>query len=126
METLYQQGKLTDIEKAVLAEWHQYLTTNPRLDFKVDLIIYLRTSPEIAFSRIQKRQRTEENHISLDYIKTLHHLHENWLIYKTKFQPLPAPGVAITANEDLGILLDTEQVLERQVLEKIASHSSKD
>ena len=55
-------------------------------DFHTDLIVYLRTSPQVAFSRVQARSRGEENKISLEYIKDLHELHEDWLVRKTKFQ----------------------------------------
>ena len=42
-------------------------------------IIYLRCSPEIAYSRIQKRGRKEESNIDIDFLKTLHKYHESWI-----------------------------------------------
>ena len=55
-------------------------------DFRTDLIVYLRTTPEVAFQRMLNRSRQEECKISFDYIKDLHELHEDWLVRKTKFQ----------------------------------------
>jgi deoxynucleoside kinase len=43
-------------------------------------IIYLRCSPEIAYERIIKRGRIEEQHISFEYIKSVHKYHEEWLL----------------------------------------------
>lgn len=86
VENLYSEGKMTDAEHAVISEWFNFLVTCPQFDFHVDLIVYLRTEPETAYGRILARSRKEENKISLEYIKNLHELHEDWLVRKTKFQ----------------------------------------
>lgn len=62
----------------------------------VDLIIYLKCSPEKVMNRIKLRSRAEEKDISFDYIKSLHNLHEDWLIAK-KF-PVPAPVLVLDTN----------------------------
>jgi len=41
--------------------------------------VYLRTSPETCFNRIQKRARKEENKVSLTYLKSIHEKHDIWL-----------------------------------------------
>lgn len=49
-------------------------------DCNLDLIFYLRTSPETCLERLKRRGRHEEvSTISLDYLKNLHDLHESWL-----------------------------------------------
>jgi len=85
-------------EYDVLDEWFKWVIQN--LDIKVDLIIYLRTSPEVVFERVVKRKRDEEKIVSLDYIKKLHALHENWLYHKSTFS-LPAPVITINGNLNL-------------------------
>ena len=35
----------------------------------LDLIVYLRTDPEVAHARMTQRKRSEENTVSLDYLK---------------------------------------------------------
>ena len=45
----------------------------------VDLVIYLRTSPEVAYERLKARSRSEEKIVSLEYLQDLHNLHEKWL-----------------------------------------------
>lgn len=44
-----------------------------------NLMIYLRTSPETSLARNKSRNRTEEKDVSLDRLKILHQLHEQWI-----------------------------------------------
>ena len=44
--------------------------------------VYVRTSPEIAFARIQRRKRASEVGISLEYLQQVHAMHEQFLIKK--------------------------------------------
>ncbi len=71
VENLYQAGKMEESEYLVLSEWFNFLVTCPQMDFKIDHIIYLRTDPEVAYERIKKRSRVEENLIPLQYLKGL-------------------------------------------------------
>lgn len=46
----------------------------------VDLFIYMRCSPEKCYERLKKRDRKEEQDmIPMDYLKSVHDQHENWL-----------------------------------------------
>lgn len=51
---------------------------------QVDGVIYLRAQPETCFARCQKRNRSEESSISLEYLKTVHQKHEDWLATEEK------------------------------------------
>ena len=86
VENLYSHGKMSSAEYAVISEWFNYLITLPNLDFHIDLIVYLRTDPEVAYERIKARSRHEETRIPFQYLQDLHQLHEDWLVEKTKFQ----------------------------------------
>lgn len=59
-----------------------------RNSFWIFVLVYLRTDPEVVHKRISKRGRSEEDSISLDYLKSVHELHEDWLI-RGKFGPVP-------------------------------------
>lgn len=118
VENLYEQGKMTDAEYAVLSEWFNFLVTCPKLDFGIDHIIYLRTDPEVAYERVKKRSRHEENLIPKKYLSDLHELHEDWLLRKTKFQPLPAPVTIIDANQDLESIETQYHNLKDQLIRK--------
>ena len=79
-ENLHRSGMMATSELEVLNAWYEFLTgPDSNLDFGVDLIIYLRTSPEVAYQRLKARARAEEQIVSIDYLKELHQLHENWL-----------------------------------------------
>uniref|UniRef100_A0A0B6ZDN5 Deoxynucleoside kinase domain-containing protein n=1 Tax=Arion vulgaris TaxID=1028688 RepID=A0A0B6ZDN5_9EUPU len=97
VENLFKSGKMPEIEYIILTEWFDWIIKTQNL--QIDLIVYLRTDPEVLYSRIMKRCRHEEKGIPLDYLKALHHLHEDWLVHK-KF-PCPAEVLIIDANSAL-------------------------
>lgn len=69
-------GYITPEEFEVIKAWAKAIEDNRMTD--IDLAIYLRTTPGIAFARLQRRAREEENGISLAYLETVHGLHEHW------------------------------------------------
>ena len=71
VENLYKSGMMQDCEYRLINEWFNFLITY--MDFHVDEIIYLRTTPEVVHERIKKRNRSEEQIISLKYLKGLNH-----------------------------------------------------
>lgn len=68
---------LKPTQVAILKDWYQIAKQN--LNTKVDLIIYIRTKPELAMERLQSRGRPEEKNISTDYLKSIHELYDLWL-----------------------------------------------
>ena len=100
VENLFKAGKMQASEYEVISSWFEFLNSRMHnVDLGVDLLIYLRTSPEKAMERMQKRSRGEENLISMSHIRDMHQLHEEWLI-DSKY-PRPGPVVVINADEDL-------------------------
>lgn len=99
VENLFRNKLLKHEEYVILDEWFQYIVNNEH-NVNVDLIIYLRTDPEVVYERILKRGRNEEKNITLDYLKSLHELHEEWLLNRSKFA-IPAPVITIDANSNL-------------------------
>ena len=76
-KNLYETQQLNDIEWKLYTNWFEWLSET----FNVEpcLFIYLKTTPEMCFKRLQKRSRDEESTVSLDYLKLLHNKHETWL-----------------------------------------------
>lgn len=62
----------------VLEAWYEFIFQTYQVD--VDVIIYLRTSPEISLRRMMKRGRMGERVVELAYLEKVHQLHENWLL----------------------------------------------
>lgn len=75
----YRQGFMTEQEWSIYLTFFEYLTRHCQKPLG---FIYLRTAPEIAYERIQKRARVSESGISLDYLKQLHACHEEFLVEK--------------------------------------------
>lgn len=82
--------KLSPVTFQIFDEWYQYSLKKSRID--VDLIIYLRTSPEVALHRISKRGRGEEAGVTLEYLQQLHELHDNWLLKNQNFKVMILDG----------------------------------
>lgn len=115
VEKLTKDGVLSPEHNAILDEQFKWMHEN--VDFSVDLIIYLRCSPDIAFKRMKARARNEEMNIPFKYIEDLHHCHERWLYHRTAHS-LPAPVVTFNANLDLSDIADEYKKCESHILEK--------
>lgn len=50
------------------------------------------------------RGRTEEVSVSLDYLKQLHNLHEDWLIHGRKFRPAPVKESYIYLSTNVTVI----------------------
>ncbi|TKR93968.1 hypothetical protein L596_008326 [Steinernema carpocapsae] len=92
VENLRRQNFLTQEEHSALDSNFRCFVEKHLI--KPNLFIYLRTKPEICHERLLKRRRPEEESVSLEYIKSLHDLHEEWLM-NCKF-----PVEVIDANSD--------------------------
>lgn len=99
-QNLYEQGLMDDLEWNIYLSWFNWLTQF----FAVKPIgfIYLKTSPEICYERIHKRNRKEEHNITLEYIKELHKKHEEWLIEKKDISNSikNVPVLVLNCNKD--------------------------
>lgn len=61
----------------ILKKWHQQL--NSCMPITTDIIIYLKTTPKVAFERLKKRHRSEEIRLNMEYLHLLHMLYEQWI-----------------------------------------------
>jgi len=100
VENLHRSGVMSTSEYSVLIKWFDFLVSSHLASsLQADLVLYLRTQPEVALQRVSQRSRGEENKITLEYLSDIHSRHEEWLI-EEKF-PLPAPVFVVDANKDL-------------------------
>ncbi|CAH2037136.1 unnamed protein product, partial [Iphiclides podalirius] len=77
VENAKKQNFLLDAEYQVLLDWFDY--TEKSLDISLDLIVYLKTTPQVVWERMMKRGRAEESEVPLEYLKQVHESYENWL-----------------------------------------------
>tara|TARA_R110002073_G_scaffold123085_5_gene266439 strand:+ start:6198 stop:6812 length:615 start_codon:yes stop_codon:yes gene_type:complete len=77
-EVCREDGNINDIEWDDYTAWFDFIVKHIR--FKPKGFIYLRTDPEKSHERINKRNRSGESIISLDYLKKLHGRHDKWLM----------------------------------------------
>ena len=77
---LVKNGFLNNLDQSLLANFFNMVCDNEGL--KADVIIYLRTSPEIALTRVRSRNRQGEESVSLDYLTDLHRYYDNWLLHE--------------------------------------------
>lgn len=74
IQNLHDTGKMRESEFHTLVEWYEFLSAESgglarqNLDIGVDMYVYLRTSPAVAYERVKARARKEEEvrHIRSD------------------------------------------------------------
>lgn len=71
---LYDDKKITLIEYTIYKKWFDEFIE----DMPQPIIIYVKTSPEVASERVIKRNRKGE-HIPIEYLTKCHQYHEEWL-----------------------------------------------
>lgn len=75
---LYDSKNINEIEYNIYLKWfNSFLDIYP--ENTLNKIIYLKTSPEICYSRVNKRNRTGENNISIEYLQNCHSYHEDMM-----------------------------------------------
>jgi deoxyadenosine/deoxycytidine kinase len=77
-ELQFEQGDMTEIEFKLFNEIFKQLCWIP------DLIIYIKTTPEVSMERMRKRNRDCENNVSFAYIKAVHDKYEE-LVKSNKY-----------------------------------------
>jgi len=73
--------------------------------------IYLRVHPEIAFERIQKRNRLAEKKLTLAYLRQIHEKHEAFLMKKHALCPSLNNVPILTLDVNQEFESDTDQFL---------------
>ncbi|XP_065332189.1 deoxynucleoside kinase-like [Cloeon dipterum] len=122
VENLFNAGFLAGVNRAVLDEWYKWICETQ--DVNADLIVYLYTTPETAYERIKERNRNEEKKISMDYIRTLHDLHEKFIRSGLTKRFCKAPVIEIDANKDLSELVPKFDECKDMIMKSSTHHDN--
>ncbi len=80
-EGLHEDGMISDMEWAMYMEWWTSLQELEREVGPSDQkFVYLRASPDVAFARMQKRNRDGEAGVPFEYICKNIERHDRWLL----------------------------------------------
>jgi deoxyadenosine/deoxycytidine kinase len=91
----FENGDMTELEWKIYSDWHDWLCTALAKNGLVPspseaTFVYLRTSPDVAFGRMQKRSRASEaGVVPRSYIEQLHARHDAWLRGVSQTGPSP-------------------------------------
>ena len=76
----FEKDGLGEIAFQTLKYSYEVLTTGHlRSLSEPDVLVYIRTSPEICLERLKKRNRTAERTVSLEFLQEIHAAHERWI-----------------------------------------------
>ena len=99
---LQQSKNLMDLDVSILERFFNLLESNKKA--QPDFNIYLKTYPEMVQSRAALGGRPEEKNLELDLLRTLHELHESWLLHNT-----PKDKMIVVCADDYPDLDDISQ-----------------
>lgn len=106
------EQKMEKASYEVFVKWFEY--AEKCIQNEVDLFIYLRTTPEVVYNRIQARNRTEEKTVPFEYISRLHNLYEAWL-YEKQIVRNKIPIFVLDANLPLRTISTEYERLEQYI-----------
>jgi len=92
-----EDGNISEIEWNDYIEWFDFIVKH--IGFKPKGFIYLRTDPEKSYERINKRNRSGESNISLEYLRKLHQRHDKWLVDESS-RNATVPVLVLDVTED--------------------------
>ncbi|EZA53065.1 deoxynucleoside kinase [Ooceraea biroi] len=115
LENMKRTNMIKDVEATILEQWHDWCMESTKI--KIDLIVYLRTSPEVVYQRMQLRARKEEEAVSLEYLRQIHEIHEEWLCRQTLFS-LPAPVMIVDGDKSLEEMVPQFEKCKNQILNR--------
>ena len=72
---LYDSGKIEDVNYQIYKKWSDHFSNY----YTINKIIYVKTSPNICFSRINQRDRAGESVIPIEYLEKCSTYHDDML-----------------------------------------------
>lgn len=99
---LFDEEKMESVEYQIYLKWFDHFISDlPQIS-----LIYVKTEPKICNSRIQKRKRSGEESIPLDYLEQCHIYHENMC------ELLDVPTLLLNGNSDKNTYVEYNDWIE--------------
>lgn len=114
VEHMYKSGVLLPAMYEVLQEWYKFI--HKAIDIRVDLIVYLQSTPKLVHERMLERARTEESCVPLAYLEELHKIHEDWLIKRTTTRGPSVPILVLDADLPMDAMLEEYEKIKLKVV----------
>jgi deoxyadenosine/deoxycytidine kinase len=114
---LHNDGQINLMEHQIYDLYYNYINNSILNKYgNKTIYIYLRCSPEKSMERIKKRNRPEEQTISIEYLTKLHNYHDEWLYNEsTENIQLNSNVVVFDCNEDFEINEDIQNNMIEQI-----------
>ena len=85
---LYDSKIMDHIEYTIYMKWFDEF-----IDYtKLTGLIYIETTPEVCVERVEKRARSGEELIPLEYLTSCHNYHNNWILHDNELDTLVLDG----------------------------------
>jgi deoxyadenosine/deoxycytidine kinase len=94
---LYDTKMLEDVNYQIYCKWFEEFSQ----EIPMSKIIYIRTNPEICLERINKRNRTGEDTIELDYLQLCSKYHEDMM---NELREKNIEVIVLNGNDDIYII----------------------
>ncbi len=108
------EGSLLPVEATILDQsFNVFLSSG--LVCPLDMIVYLRTPPNVCLQRLKERARAEETEVPLKYITSIHDLYDDWLI-KGAFPSHCSRFVVVDGTQNVNVVADTVRSAVRECL----------
>ncbi|KAI6656784.1 hypothetical protein LOD99_16087 [Oopsacas minuta] len=118
VKTLYENRSIEDLEFNCFDRWFKWLMRERPPS--VDLIIYLRTSPETCLQRLYSRSREEDKALLLPFIKSLDVCYEQWLgTPDNHIWHNNTPVLLLDGNLDVGSDAALHNKMVSQIIQKL-------
>jgi len=71
---------------------------------------------------MKQRGRKEENAISLEYLKQIHQIHDEWL-YHQILRPIPSPVITLNGDRELHEMVEEFDKCKTEIFSKVIDES---
>ena len=115
---LYDTKKIEEIEYCIYKKWFDEFVE----DFPIQNVIYVKTEASVALGRVIKRNRQGET-IPIEYLKSCHDYHEDWLMCQNNISVLTLDGNTDT-DENPAIVVEWLNEINRFIAKSITVSES--